>query len=153
QNLAGGFSVELSVAQKTSKIVRGDVHLIGLAFGDTRRDLTRHAPEHAFHLTNPGLARIVTDDAEESHFIHGDVSSLETGFPDLPRNDVTQGNLQFFLVGVPGQTDDLHAIQKRAGNRIECIGGRDEKYLRKIKGQIEIVVSKLPVLLRIENFE
>ena len=72
---------------------------------------------------------------------------------DLPWGQILLRNLQLLAIAVTGKLDHLHTIAQRRWNRSELIRGADEKNLRKIEGQIEIVIGESVVLFRIENFE
>ncbi len=63
------------------------------------------------------------------------------------------GDLRFFLFRVAGQPQQLHPIQQRLRNTIERVGRGDEEHLRQVERQVEIVVVKLEILSRVENFE
>src|SRR5882757_7420905 len=71
----------------------------------------------------------------------------------LPLQQVTPGDLQLLLFGIPGQFDDLHAIAQRRRNGIEHIGGADEQDLRQVERHAQIIVAERIVLLRIEHFQ
>ena len=61
--------------------------------------------------------------------------------------------MDLFVFGVALQLDDLHAIAKRFGNRIEHVRGGDEHHLGEIERHIEIIVAESCVLLRVKSFE
>src|SRR5687767_14628769 len=63
------------------------------------------------------------------------------------------GDLEFLAFGVTGQAQNLKTILQRGRDRVEHVCCRDEKDLRKIVLDVEIVILKRVVLFRIEYFE
>ena len=59
--------------------------------------------------------------------------------------------LLFFAVAL--QFDDLHAIAQGLGDGVKHVRRGDEKNLRQVEGDVEIVVAEARVLLGIERFE
>ena len=72
---------------------------------------------------------------------------------ELLRNQITLGDLILLLRRVTAQEYELHAVAKRAGNRSHIVRRRNEDDLAQIDVEVEIVVPKCIVLLRIENLQ
>ena len=79
-------------------------------------------------------------------------SGVKPAWCRLAWNQVSAGDLQFFLLAVAGQAEDFHAVQQRLGNRVQRVGRGDEKDLREVERQVEIVVTESAVLGRVEDF-
>ena len=77
---------------------------------------------------------------------------LESVFFQLLRNQVTDRNVVLFILCVTRDANNLHAIQQRWRN-IEAVGRADEHDVREIEIDLEIVIGKRRVLLRVEYFE
>ena len=54
---------------------------------------------------------------------------------------------------IAGQFDHLHAVKQRLRDRIPGIGRTDKEYMGQIIGQIDIMVFKCCILLRIQYFQ
>ena len=70
----------------------------------------------------------------------------------LLRNQVTFRNLDLFVFGVAGQTNDLHPIKQRLRHS-QRIRRRDEHHVRQIVIDLEIMIGEGRVLLRIQHLE
>ena len=62
-------------------------------------------------------------------------------------------DLELLLLGVARELDHVHAVEQRAGDRVEQVGGADEEHLREVERQVEVVVAEVRVLLRVEHLE
>ena len=63
------------------------------------------------------------------------------------------GNFKFIRRCIARKSNDLHSIQQWSWNSLQCIGCTDKKYIRQIKWDIHIVVSKGCILLRIKHLK
>ena len=61
--------------------------------------------------------------------------------------------MRLLVLGVARQIDDLHAVAQRLRNGIEHVRGADKQHLGQIEGNIQVVVPKGIVLLRIQGFQ
>jgi len=66
---------------------------------------------------------------------------------------VLQSNMPLFEGGVARQADCFHSIEQRWWNRVETICCGNEKDLAKVYRDIDVMVGKSVVLLRIKHFE
>ncbi len=62
-------------------------------------------------------------------------------------------NANLFFVAIAGQLDDLHPIAQRRLDRVDGVGGGDEHDLAQVERNIQIVIAKIAILLRIEHFQ
>ena len=67
-------------------------------------------------------------------------------------NQMLTRNLALFVLGVSGQRDDLHPVQKRRRHVIS-VGRSDEHDVREVVFNLEIVIGEGRVLFRIKHFE
>ena len=68
-------------------------------------------------------------------------------------DQVILGDHHLFLIGIRTQLNDLHTIQQRSGNGIQCIGRCNKHDLRQIKGDLDIMIPVGVILLAIQNFQ
>src|ERR1700704_423726 len=61
--------------------------------------------------------------------------------------------MQFLVLRIAGEPDDLHAVAKWGDDGIDNIGGRDKEHLRQVIGDFQIVIREVLVLFGIEDFE
>ena len=61
-------------------------------------------------------------------------------------------NLDFLVLGVAGNADDLHAVEQRLRDP-QCVRRGDEHHVREVVIHLEVVIVEGPVLLRIQHFE
>ena len=71
----------------------------------------------------------------------------------LPGEDVPFCDLDFLVFEVTGKLNDLHPVLERQWNVVPHIRRRYEEDRGKIVVDIQVVVRKGNVLLRVENFE
>ena len=62
-------------------------------------------------------------------------------------------DVELLLSVVAADLDDLHSVFKRAGDRAAVIRRRYEHDVRKVKRQVDVVISERVVLLGIEHLE
>src|SRR3989442_4190281 len=74
-------------------------------------------------------------------------------FLELTRNEIAARDVQLLLLAIPGQGNDLRAIEKRRVNRAELIGGRDEQHARQVDVDLEVMIAKRVVLRWIEHLQ
>ena len=72
---------------------------------------------------------------------------------DLFGDEVSLGNRAFLMFGVPGEHQDLHTISQRGVDGFQDVRRRDEKDAREVEGEIEVVITKGRVLLRVEDLQ
>ena len=82
-----------------------------------------------------------------------DVIVLQAVFGRLLLDQELLGDIEFFDLGVAVDLDDLHPVLQRFGNIVQEVCRRNEHYLRKVIVQVEVVVVKRVVLLRVQHLE
>ena len=82
-----------------------------------------------------------------------DVLLAQASIFALLLDEILLGDLELFDFGVSVQAQHLHAVLQRAGDGVEHVCRCDEKHLREIVFDVEIMVLETCVLLGVENFE
>ncbi len=59
----------------------------------------------------------------------------------------------FLVFRVPGHMDHFHAVQQRRWDGLKTVGSGDEHHLGKIKGDLDVMVAELAILLRIQHLQ
>ena len=77
---------------------------------------------------------------------------FEAVFGDRVRDQVLARDLDLLVLGVAGDTNDLHAVHQGRRN-IERVRRRDEHHVGEVVVDLEVVVVERVVLLRVEHLE
>src|SRR6202041_3948279 len=97
------------------------------------------------------LFRSALNDAPERIIGDLDLVRLETVRIQLATHKIAARDLEFFARRVAGETDDLHAVAKRAGNGVEHIRRGDEHDAAEVERYREEIVAEGVVLLRSQS--
>ena len=130
------------------------------------RDLDRLLPVHDLHgglAADGGQLALQHADARlpgigGDNFPHRPVGHLQLGVGqpvalELLGQQVVLGDLQFFLVGIAGQLDDLHPVQQGPGDGVQGVGRGDEQHIRQVEGHLQEVVPEGGVLLPVQHLQ
>src|SRR6185437_1296448 len=112
-------------AQNGLEIAGANRDRTAFAFRDAHRGLTQRPTDLALEIPDAGLAGIVLDDRPDRLVGELDLSGLEAVRLNLPSNEIAPRDLELLARRVAGEADDLHAVAKRARDRVEHIGRRD----------------------------
>ena len=82
-----------------------------------------------------------------------DVIGFESVFAVEFGDEEVLRDVCFFVFGITGDLDDLHAVAKRRGDGVELVGGSNKKHLGEIEGDFEVVIGEAVVLFRVKDFE
>ena len=74
-------------------------------------------------------------------------------FFQLLGDDVLAGDLDLFQVGIAGEIDDLHPVQKRSGNGVFVIGCGNKQNIAQVKGQLNKMIPEGCILLRVKDLQ
>ena len=99
------------------------------------------------------LARVALDEQHQRVMREVDLEFLEPVFFNLTWHQEQTPDLQFLLMGVAGQLDHFHAVEQGRRDRVCDVRGADEKDLRQIVLDIEVVIVEGMVLFGVENLE
>ncbi len=94
----------------------------------------------------------MADDLEYRRIGNLELLGPETVLLDLLRKQIAARDVRLLVLGVPGQPDDLHAVEQRRRD-VERVRSADEHHLGKIEVDFQVVVAERRVLLGIEHFE
>ena len=81
-----------------------------LALRDLLDDLAHHVGDFALEVPDAGLARVVRNNPTERPIGEGDLLLGDAVLGQLAGNQEPLGDADFFLLRVPGDLDDLHAV-------------------------------------------
>ena len=126
--------------------------LVG-ALRNPHRGAAQGGADLALELAHAGLARVVADDRADR--VVGDLGLLRgqaIGL-ELAGDEVALRDLEFLVLDIARQVDDLHAVAQWPRNAVEHIRCSDEHDPRQVERHAEIVVAESRVLLGIEHFE
>jgi hypothetical protein len=107
----------------------------------------------ALQAAHAGFAGIMGNNRAQRVIADLDLIFLQAVGLDLPRHEITPGDLKLLLGRVAGEADDLHAVAQRARNGVEHVRGSNEYHPAKVKRDREIIVAERIVLLGIEDFQ
>ncbi len=68
-------------------------------------------------------------------------------------HQMLHSDVQLFLQGIAAQLNNIHTVIKRAWNPGGIVGGGDKEHLAQVKGQVYVVIRKLPVLLWVQHLQ
>jgi hypothetical protein len=72
---------------------------------------------------------------------------------DLARDQEVRRDLRLLFGRVARQSNHLHPVSQRRGDRVEHVGCRDEENAGEIEGRIQEMIAELVVLLRVQDLE
>jgi hypothetical protein len=113
----------------------------------------RTTADDALELAESRLAGVALDDPHQRLVGYDALGGVDAALLELTRKKVAPGDCELLVLAVAREAKHFHSIQERPGNGVEVVRRRDEEDLREIERQIEIVVAKAVVLLRVENLE
>ena len=131
----------------------GDRHRRRVALGEAQRHFAGDASDAALKLPQPRLACVARGDLPDRPVGEGALFGGQARLLELPRHQVSPGDLQLLFLAVAGQAQQLHAVQQRPRHRLQRVGGGDEEDLREVERQVEVVVAEALVLLGVEDLQ
>ena len=131
--------------------IGGLVHV--LALGELHGGGAADRGDLSFHAANAGLARVVVEDDLDALGREVEPVFGEPVRPELLGDEEGRGDAELLCARVAGDLDHLHAVDERTGDGVAVVGGRQERHLRQVEGQVEVVILERRVLLRVEHLE
>mmetsp|Transcript_96237 Transcript_96237/g.206553 ORF Transcript_96237/g.206553 Transcript_96237/m.206553 type:complete len:566 (+) Transcript_96237:936-2633(+) len=112
-------------------------------------DLLQELPQFSY----AGLSSVVADELRHSlgpqvHVILLDAMVLY-GLGDK----VLVRDLELLLENVAGESDDLHAIEKRPRHSVGDVGSAYEKHPREVHGHVHVEIPEARILCRVEDLQ
>ena len=145
---------EFADAEEILKIAAGDGNALGRLVGDEAHGaLAAERGDLPFETAHAGLARVAGNDLADR--VVGDtyLRALHAVLFQLLRQQMALGNLQFLLVRIGSQLNDLHPVEQRAGDGVGRVGGGDEHAVRQIERHLDIVVAEAGILGGVQNLQ
>ena len=106
-----------------------------------------------FETADAGFARIAGDDLADRVIGDTHLRALYAVLFQLLRQQMPLGDLQFFLVRVRPQFNDLHPVEQGAGDGVGRVGGGDEHAVGQIERHLNIMVAEAGILCRVQNLQ
>ena len=106
-----------------------------------------------FETADAGFARITGDDLADRVIGDTHLRALYAVLFQLLRQQMPLGDLQFFLVRVRPQFNDLHPVEQGAGDGVGRVGSGDEHTVRQIERHLDIMVAEAGILCRVQNLQ
>ena len=127
-------------------LARGSVHLLP-------SDLSGHARDPTIELSHTGLASVLPDDTLRGVLGECHVTGIQPVTFGLLWPQESESDGQFFSIQISRKSDDLHAVTKWVRDAGQGVGRRHEEHIGEVVFQLEVVVFKALVLLRIQHLE
>ena len=116
-------------------------------------NLAHHFGYLLLELSHTAFACITLDDVGDGFGCKFNLFRTKSVFSGHARYKMTSCNLDFLLYKIARYVDYLHAVEQRLRYSRECIGSGYEQYVRQVIVDIDVIVVKMTVLLRVEDFE
>jgi hypothetical protein len=120
---------------------------------DLHHRLAQDRAQALLEAAHPGLACIAVDHAAQCRIADPDLAASHAHALELLRPQVVARDGQLLGGDVAAQADGLHAVEQWPGDGVELVRGTHEQHLRQVEADVEVMVKKLAVLLRIEHLE
>ena len=140
-------------AQVGAQHIRGHADLGDALVQHGDGSLAHHLGHGALQRAHTGLTGVALDELTQHLVRHAHGFRRQAMGFDLLGHQVALADLQLLLLSIGGHLDDLHAIQQRAGDGIDAVGGGDEHHPAQVEGQLQIVVAEGAVLLRVQHLQ
>src|SRR5690606_9791663 len=115
-------------------------------------DLAAHLGNLALQTAHTGFAGIVANNVTNAVVIHFQLAGFQAVGLDLFRDQVLARDVDLLVLGITGDTNDLHAIQQW-GRDIHRVRGTDKQRLGQVVIDFQVMIVERVVLFRIEHFE
>ena len=115
--------------------------------------LTADCTDSTLQITNTGFSRIVVDYISDCRLGERQLSPANCMLLELLWHQIFLSNVQFLLLDIAGEFDNLHPVEERPWNSLDAICSSDKHRPGQIKGNLQIVVRERFILLRIEHLE
>ena len=139
--------------EQVIETVRCDRHLSRLALDHLPGDLAADARDRTLQAANAGLTRVAVDHRRDRRAGEFDVLVRQAVILELLFDQEIPRDHHLLLDRVAGEVDDLHPVEQRPRDRVIDVRGRDEEHPGEVERDLQIVIRKVPVLLRIQHLE
>ena len=135
------------------QVADGDLVQLLLAQGHFVGHFAADAADLPLQVAHPGFPGVEGDDVLQRPGGELDPMRVQAVGLDLARDQVAAGDLDFFLLGVAVDLDDLHAVAEGRLDRFHQVGRGDEQHFGKVEGHAQVMVGEGVVLLRVQDFQ
>src|SRR5664280_1208454 len=147
-----GIRGQIQIGRKTVR-VNGSTCKRRLLLNLRSGYLAAYPDKRAFESSYSGFSRVLLDNRQNGSVIDHKVFLLQSMLLHCLGKEEMPSYLLFLLVRVSRQGNDLHAVEEGRGNRLRYVRRRQEKDLRKVKWDFDIVVAELRILFWIKSLE
>ena len=153
--VAGTLGMHFGPTEKLTHLLRSDATIHHFTRGDLARQLACDGSHLALELPHTALARVHGDHCMERRIVEGRLRFMrrKARLFELPRDDVPLSDLELLALGVTREVHDFHPVEQRWRYGVRDVRGGDEQHLAEVEGDIQVMVRKLAVLRRIQDFE
>ena len=139
--------------QHRLKLLAPDRHPLHLAGYQLFSGFSVQRSDYPLQITDARLPGIAADQLMEG--VVGDFYRFtgQAVLFHLLGNQMPFGDLEFFLVSIAGQLNDVHTVQQRPRDHTGVVGRGDKQYVAQVKGKIDIMILEGIVLLRIQHLQ
>ena len=113
-------------AEEIFQVLAGNDDAGGAALDEAAGGASAGDGNGAFEVADAGFTGVLADHAGEGIFLDDELVAFEAVLGELAWDEVLGGDVDFFLLGVAGEVDDLHAVAERGRDRFELVRGGDE---------------------------
>ena len=147
------FAINFTLAQVDYHISQINYSLFAsAASSDSCGQFATNFANATFQITHTGFTCIALDHLVQRRFGKLNFLAAQPVLLDLARDQIALGNLDLFRIGITAQINDFHAVAQWWRNCVQHVGRGDKHGLAQIEGHVQIVITKLTILLGIEHF-
>jgi len=117
------------------------------------RAFAADAGQFAFQISDTGFSCIAGNDFAHGVVGHADSSLRNSMLFQLLGQQMLLGDLQFFLIRIGSEFDDLHPVEQRPRNCLRRVCRRNKHTFMQIERNLQIVIPEAAVLLGIQHLE
>src|SRR5205814_2765975 len=92
-------------------------------------------------LADPGFTGVARDDFAQRSIGQRQLIGPQAVLAELPRDEITLGDLEFLAFGVAREIDGFETVEQRPGNALDKIRRRDEQDLGQVQRPTETAVD------------
>src|SRR5438034_7272034 len=135
------------------EVLRLDLNCLSLFLRDRAGDLAADRADLPLQVADARLTGVLADELLERLVGDRELAILQAVLLQLLRQEEARRDVHLLVLGVAGETDDLHPVAQRRDDRVLDVRRGDEDDLREVVGHLEVVVAERVVLLGVEHLE
>ena len=151
--VAAGFRDEFGYAHVPLQVARGKPKRRLVALGEPAGHLAAQRSQMPLQVAQSGFLGVFGNDPQNG--LVGDRQRVrrQAVFLDLTGDQKPPGNGHLFVLRVPGQPDDFHAVFQGLRDGVDQVGRGDEHHPGQVERQVDVVIGKGVVLLGVQHLE